>query len=207
MFNTDPLSMSIIHDLRNPLTAICAGAEMLNHRQLSPEHVKRLGGNIHKAACRMRELLDDLVGTAQGEPVAAENCDLREILADVCEDAVVAADNQGVGILLNLPARTEMTLARACMQRVFSNLITNSLEAMPGVERSELPQGKPEIVCLSRLRTQAQESLLRSMADYSIRSSPRERRTAWDWVWRCRAGPSETTAAICGSNLQAALAS
>jgi hypothetical protein len=76
---------------------------MLNDPQLSPEHVKRLGGNIQKAACRMRELLADLVGVTQGKPAAAENCDLREILARAREDVVVAADNQCVDILLDLP--------------------------------------------------------------------------------------------------------
>jgi signal transduction histidine kinase len=131
MFTPDPLSMSIIHDLRNPLAAICACAEMLNDPQLCPDHVKRLGGNIHKAACRMRELLADLVGVTQGKSAAAENCNLREILARVCEDVVAAADNQGVDILLDLPARMEMTMARTRMERVFSNLITNALEAMP----------------------------------------------------------------------------
>jgi two-component system, NtrC family, sensor histidine kinase HydH len=131
MFTADPLSMSIIHDLRNPLAAISACAEMLNDPELSPDHVKRLGGNIHKAAGQMRGLLADLLGVTQGKPAAAENCNLRDILAGVREEAVVAADNQGVDILLDLPARMEMTMARTRMERVFSNLITNALEAMP----------------------------------------------------------------------------
>jgi signal transduction histidine kinase len=131
MFTADPLSMSLIHDLRNPLAAICACAEMLDEPQLSPDRVKRLGGNIHKAAGRMRELLADLVGLTQGKSEAAENCNFYEILAGVCEDAVNAASNQGVEISLDLPARMEMTMARTRMERVFSNLIANALEAMP----------------------------------------------------------------------------
>jgi two-component system, NtrC family, sensor histidine kinase HydH len=131
MFSPDPLSMSIVHDLRNPLAAICASAEMLSDPELCPDHVKRLGENIHKAAGRMRELLEDLVGVTQGKPVLAENCNLREMLDRVCEDVIAAADNQGVDILLDLPAHLEMTMARNRMERVFSNLIANALEAMP----------------------------------------------------------------------------
>jgi signal transduction histidine kinase len=131
MFTTDPLSMSIIHDLRNPLAAICAGAEMLNDAKLSPDHVMRLGGNIRKAACRMQELLDDLAAVTQGKPSVAENCNLREILGPAYEDAVAAAADQGVDILLDLPEPMEMTVARTRMERVFTNLIRNALEAMP----------------------------------------------------------------------------
>jgi two-component system sensor histidine kinase HydH len=128
----DPLSMSIIHDLRNPLAAICVCAEMLTGPNLAPDHAERVGRNIHKAARRMRELLSDLVCVTQGGIAAAENCALHEILAVVCEDAAIAADIQGVDILLDLPARIEMTVLRTRMERVFINLVTNALEAMPG---------------------------------------------------------------------------
>jgi signal transduction histidine kinase len=130
-FSIDPLSMSIVHDLRNPLAAICVCAEMLTDPHLTPDHAVRVGRNIHKAAGRMRELLADLVCVTQGKMLAAEKCDLHEILAVACEDAAVAADNQGVDILLDLPARMEITVARTRMERVFFNLIANALEAMP----------------------------------------------------------------------------
>jgi signal transduction histidine kinase len=131
-FTIDPLAMSIVHDLRNPLAAICVCAEMLTDPHLTPDHASRLGRNIHKAAGRMRELLADLVCVTQGKIAGAENCDLHEILAAACEDAAVTADNQGVDILLDLPARMEMIVARIRMERVFINLITNAIEAMPG---------------------------------------------------------------------------
>src|ERR1700693_3239656 len=66
MFTIDPLSLSIVHDLRNPLAAICMSAEMLTHPSLTPDHAERLGRNLHKAAGRMRELLADLVCVNQG---------------------------------------------------------------------------------------------------------------------------------------------
>lgn len=131
MFTLDPLSLSVIHDLRNPLAAICISAEMLTDPQLTPDHSERLGRNIRRAAGRMRKLLADLACVMQGKMAPAENCTLNEILAAVCEDAAIAADNQGVGIVLDLPARMEMTVARTRMERVFINLITNALEAMP----------------------------------------------------------------------------
>ena len=81
----DPLSMSIIHDLRNPLAAICISAEVLTDPLLTSAHIQRLGRNIHKAADQIRELLADLLCGAQGRIAVAETCSLDEILAAVYE--------------------------------------------------------------------------------------------------------------------------
>src|ERR1700680_4427719 len=60
------LSASILHDLRNPLGAIYAAAEILTDIDPEPTQVKRLATNIYRAAGRMRELLTDLASAAYG---------------------------------------------------------------------------------------------------------------------------------------------
>src|SRR5882762_2594010 len=60
------LSASILHDLRNPLGTIYAGAEMLMTLDTTPNQVKRVAANMHRAASRMRELLTDLAGATYG---------------------------------------------------------------------------------------------------------------------------------------------
>ena len=53
------LSASILHDLRNPVGTIYAGAEMLMTLDTAPNQVKRLCcANMHRAAGRLRELLN-----------------------------------------------------------------------------------------------------------------------------------------------------
>jgi signal transduction histidine kinase len=79
----------------------------------------------------MRGLVDELAGVAQGKLAAAENYSLQEILAAACDDAAIAANNLGVEILVDLPARMEVMLSRRRMERVFINMIANALEAMP----------------------------------------------------------------------------
>jgi hypothetical protein len=44
------LSASILHDLRNPLGTICAGAELLMDLDSTSTQVKRLAGNMSRAA-------------------------------------------------------------------------------------------------------------------------------------------------------------
>jgi signal transduction histidine kinase len=128
---TGPLATSIIHDIRNPLAAICASAEMLTDPRLTRDHADRLRRSIYKSASQMRGLLDELTGAAQGKLATAENCSLQEILAVACDDAANAANNQGVEIFADLPAQMEAMLSRSRMEWVFINLIANALEAMP----------------------------------------------------------------------------
>jgi signal transduction histidine kinase len=49
------------HDLRNPLTAIHASAEMLVHSTLTDVQVRRIARNMYGASVRMKILLDEFV--------------------------------------------------------------------------------------------------------------------------------------------------
>src|ERR1700686_3132666 len=60
------LSASILHDLRNPVGTIYAGAEMLMTLDSTPTQVKRVAAYMHRAAGRMRELLIDLARATYG---------------------------------------------------------------------------------------------------------------------------------------------
>src|SRR5260221_9440645 len=107
------LSASILHDLRNPVGTIYAGAEMLMTLDTAPNQVKRLVANIHRAAGRVRELLIDLASATYGNRSTPEICDLLEIIATSSEAAAAAMDNQRVQILLDVPAQIKLPLARS----------------------------------------------------------------------------------------------
>jgi signal transduction histidine kinase len=126
------LSASILHDLRNPVGTIYAGAEMLMTLDTTPNHVKRLATNIYRAADRMRELLIDLASATYRNGSTPEICEIREIIAEASEAAAEATDNQCVQILLDVPGQIKLPLARSRVKLMFFNLITNALEAMPG---------------------------------------------------------------------------
>jgi signal transduction histidine kinase len=125
------LASSIVHDLRNPLAAIYGGAEMLVDTDLPPPQVKRLAGNIYNASRRIQELLQDLVNVSRGRAEEAEICRLREIVQAAVESMQPAAEAQGVAVSIEIPEPIELPAERARVERVFMNLIGNSLEAMP----------------------------------------------------------------------------
>src|ERR1700690_1064420 len=87
------LSTSIIHDLRNPLGAVLAGAEMLMHLDPASTQVKRVAANIYRAASRMSDLLADLAGATSGNQAKFEICKICDVIAAAGE---AAAETQSV---------------------------------------------------------------------------------------------------------------
>jgi signal transduction histidine kinase len=125
------LSTSIVHDLRNPLAAIYGGAEMLIDGELTTGQVQRLAGNIYRSSRRMQELLQELVDTGRGRSISTEVCRLRDIVSAACEVFSPTAEAQSVTVQVDVPDGIELPLERARMERVFLNLIDNSLGVMP----------------------------------------------------------------------------
>jgi signal transduction histidine kinase len=125
------LSTSIIHDLRNPLAAIYGGAEMLVDTKLSGAQVERLAANIYKASRQVQNLLQELADVTQGRAHAREMCRLREVIAAAYEPLAAAAEARGVSVRIDVEEDVELPLDRSPMERVFQNLLSNAIDAMP----------------------------------------------------------------------------
>jgi signal transduction histidine kinase len=124
------LSTSIVHDLRNPLAAIYGGAEMLVDGELPAFQVKRLAANIYRASRNVQNLLQELAGLARGKTDRTEICNLREVVAAAYDAVRALADSSNVRVRIDISEDLEVPLARARIERVFSNLLVNSIEAM-----------------------------------------------------------------------------
>lgn len=123
------LATSLVHDLRNPLAAIYGGAELLIDGQLMPAHERRIALSIYRASQRMQEMLRDLLNISRGRTQQRELCSLREI---VDAAAQAAPQNAGlVSITINIEDGTLILADRTRVERVFSNLLSNAMEAMP----------------------------------------------------------------------------
>jgi signal transduction histidine kinase len=125
------LSTSIIHDLRNPLAAIYGGAEMLVDSQLSPPQVQRLSQNIYRSSRQIQDMLQELADVTQGRAHVREVCRLREIVQAACEPLMEAAETNRVHVKIDVADEVEVPVDRSRMERVFQNLISNAIEAMP----------------------------------------------------------------------------
>jgi signal transduction histidine kinase len=142
------LSTSIVHDLRNPLAAIYGGAEMMVDSELPPSQVKRLARNIYSASRRIQELLQDLVNVSRGKQKAVEVCRLRDVIGAAWDTLAREAETQSVNVSLDVPEDIELPLERSRMERVFVNLFSNSLDAMPDGGRIDIVARRDQSVVL-----------------------------------------------------------
>jgi signal transduction histidine kinase len=123
------LGTSLVHDLRNPLAAIYGGAEMLVDGQLPPEHVKRVADNIYRASLRLQELLRDLLNISRGQKSKPELCRMKEVIEAAADSVAFPKDR--IHLNLQVDDDCEAMADRSRAERVFSNLFSNALEAMP----------------------------------------------------------------------------
>ncbi|HZO54179.1 MAG TPA: HAMP domain-containing sensor histidine kinase [Bryobacteraceae bacterium] len=125
------MASSIVHDLRNPLAAIYGGAEMMVDTDLAPHQVKRLAANIYRSSRRIQEMLNDLLQITRGGAKERESCTVREVVEAAVEEVEATAQRNRIRITRKLPEDLTALLERARMERVFLNLLSNALEALP----------------------------------------------------------------------------
>jgi signal transduction histidine kinase len=144
------LGTSLVHDLRNPLAAIYGGAEMLVDGHLPPEHVSRVANSIYRASQRLQELLRDLLNVSRGQRDAPEKCNMHDIVEAAAE--AVSGGDRGVKVVIEVPERVEVMAHRARAERVFFNLFSNAMDAMPegGQIRVSAEEGNGAIDVLVR---------------------------------------------------------
>lgn len=126
-----PEVASMIHDLRNPLTAIHGGAELLVGSRLSQLQIHRIARNMYGASLRMKELLDEFLSRCASRERETEPCGLHDLIAGAVDKIAVMAESQFVRIVQSLPDRLVIAVERHRMQSVVVNLLVNALEAMP----------------------------------------------------------------------------
>jgi signal transduction histidine kinase len=126
-----PEITSLVHDLRNPLSAIHGGAEVLISSRLSEQQVLRIARNLYGASVRMKELLDDVLTRYRGTDRGVESSDLRELVASAVDKIALVAESQSVQIVQNVPENLVIAMDRQRIQRVLVNLFVNALDVMP----------------------------------------------------------------------------
>jgi signal transduction histidine kinase len=122
---------SIVHDLRNPLSAIHGGAELLVRSRLSKPQIDRIARSMYGASVRMRELLEEFLDRSRSAGTVVESSDIRELVRCAVAKIAVSAEFQSVQIVQTVPEDLTVPLDRHRIQRVLVNLLVNALEAMP----------------------------------------------------------------------------
>ena len=118
------------HDLRNPLQAVLASADLLERKLAYPAHVE-IAARIKTHASRMSSLIDDVLDFARGRLGGGIDLELTEIenistgLMTVIQELQAAQPDCKIISNINVGCSVRCDLGR--LQQVASNLLGNAL--------------------------------------------------------------------------------
>jgi signal transduction histidine kinase len=126
---------SIVHDFKNPLNVIGLAAELMNMEKISPDMRKTATDRIHKQVDRLNNMISELLeftrGSQQGVVLASH--DFSKYMNELLEELRPETEQRGVKIVLrNEPPSVLVPMDGKRLLHVFTNLIHNAVDAMPG---------------------------------------------------------------------------
>jgi signal transduction histidine kinase len=118
------------HDLRNPLSAVSAAAELLLRRESEPD-LARLGRRLKASTRRMSGLIDDVLDFARVRLGSGLGLSMREadFLASGLKEVVdeVRAAHPGLDIQEHIAIHAAVRCDQGRIQQVLSNLLGNAV--------------------------------------------------------------------------------
>ena len=122
----------LAHEIRNPLGAIKGLAQFLGEKQQGDSAYQEMTQTIAVEATRLERLVSDLLTYARPRPPERRPMDILLTLREVIALAEPAAAAAGVKLDLESPdALPRVMVDPEQMKQLFSNLVLNSLQAMP----------------------------------------------------------------------------
>ena len=131
------LAAGIAHELKQPLTAIYGGLELLALREL-PEPVAKQIRALHGQTQRMNKLVQNMNGyvrQSSGEMLKVDPAKPLNEALDLVSDRL---RREQIELNLDLRSLAPIRADESQLQQVFINLITNAADAMEERERREL---------------------------------------------------------------------
>lgn len=129
------LATNLAHDLRNPLTIIKNTLEIMETKQdLQPKEMKSYYDRLHSAADRISHQIEDVLDFVRATQTNFERHLLNEILESAL-DKIVRPDTIKIVIPTN---HVYVMCDFTKLEVVFTNLITNSIQAMNGAGQIEI---------------------------------------------------------------------
>ncbi len=132
------------HELKTPLAVLRADVERAMSEPLQSERMVALEEALHETT-RMADLVDSLLTLARADEgrfdIHREPVDLKPLVEDVYETALILGEAAGVAV--NLPFTAEATVLgdRIRLRQLFLNLITNAIKYTPAGGKVDIGLG------------------------------------------------------------------
>lgn len=130
---------NVSHDIRTPLTAICGYLELMKKTDSAEDEWKRYLEIIENRALYMKNLTEELfeyseiMGNEEEKTLDTEIISLNQVLEDCIMDYYGALMEKGIDLRVDITEKKlERNLNRQAIDRVLSNLMSNSLKYSKG---------------------------------------------------------------------------
>ena len=173
------------HELKTPLMVLRAGVERgLTHPKTPPEVLQALDETLAQIN-QMTEMVDNLLTLARADegraPLAVEEADLRELVADVSETAGMLGESAEVCVTTDIPAGpVRLAVDRHRIRELLLNLVTNAIKYTPA--------GGTVGLSLS----EAADAVTLAVSDSGIGIAPGDLPHIFDRFWRADPARSRT---------------
>jgi two-component system, OmpR family, sensor kinase len=173
------------HELKTPLMVLRAGVERaLTHPATPPDAIGALDETLEQIN-QMSEMVDNLLTLARADegraPLAVEECDLRDLVAEASETAGMLAEAGDVRVTTSIPEQpVPLAVDRHRIRELLLNLVTNAVKYTPtgGQVGLELSEGGTDVTIVVR--------------DTGIGIAPGDLPHIFDRFWRADAARSRT---------------
>ncbi len=173
------------HELKTPLMVLRAGVERaLTHPGTPPDAIGALDETLEQIN-QMSEMVDNLLTLARADegraPLAVEQCDLRDLVAEASETAGMLAEAGNVRVITSIPEQPVLlAVDRHRVRELLLNLVTNAVKytATGGQVDLELADGGTDVTIVVR--------------DTGIGIAPGDLPHIFDRFWRADAARSRT---------------
>ena len=124
------------HELKTPLMVLRAGVERaLVHPGIPDEILQSLDETLAQIN-EMTELVESLLTLARADegraPLAVEESDLRDLVADVAETAGILGEDAGITVTSSMPEHpVKLAVDRHRIREMLLNLVTNAIKYTP----------------------------------------------------------------------------
>ncbi len=124
------------HELKTPLMVLRAGVERVLRNPNTPADSLQALDESLMHINRMAELVDSLLTLARADegrlPLAVEECDLRELVAEASETAGILAESAELTVTTAIPAESVIVpVDRSRIRQMVLNLVTNAVKYTP----------------------------------------------------------------------------
>jgi two-component system sensor histidine kinase HydH len=125
--NIGQIATTIVHDLKNPLITILGFARRLLEGK---GNVNKAAEAIAESADRMQKIVHGVLDFAKPIKLELKEEDMRNVISRICDSCKAKAEEQGVNILIDLPAEpVNIEIDSFHIERAIVNLINNAIEA------------------------------------------------------------------------------